>query len=106
MRFVLLLLVAGLVLAAPPPVESQLLYVTGTYVVTELRPDKNKIGIGVGTAKTTRNWVEVQGRTRISRNGVNVSANRMWRELKRGTRIKIHGGRDFDQTIVAKKIWY
>lgn len=89
------------------PASSQLLVVDEELYVTELRPDKNKIGTSAAKASQTRGWVKIEGGTKIfRRNGTPVSQAYMWKHLKRGMRIKVHGGGDWDTNVVAKKIWF
>ena len=111
---VLLLLMSATVLVQTLPARAQLVNVTDDYYVTELRADKNKIGVAVGKTRDTRNWVKVDGNTRVARRvwvtrhsyrDEVISQAAMWKFLKPGKRIKVSGGRDWDQTIVAKKIW-
>jgi hypothetical protein len=96
------------------PAAAQLVTVNEEYTVTELRQDKNKIGVSAGRSRGTRNWIKVNGDTRVAkrvwvtrhsyRDEV-LTHSQMWKMLRPGTRIKVAGGRDWDQTVVAKKIW-
>lgn len=96
------------------PSHAQLLVLTENYTVTEVRPDKNRIGVTSSPGHTTRAWVDVNGKTRVSTrrhtaNGLHyvmVPVSQMWSELKPGMRIKVHGGMDWDQHLVAKKVWF
>ncbi len=89
------------------PAQAQLFVIDEELYVTEVRPDHNKIGTSAGKTGSTRGWIKIEGRTKIyRRNGKAVSQATMWKSLKRGMKIKIHGGGDWDTNVVAKKIWY
>lgn len=98
----LLLLAIGL---STTSAQAQLVTVDERYYVTEVRPDKHKIGVSAGPDGKTRTWVVIDGRTRVSRGGYVVSSNAVYK-IRPGTRIRVQGGRDFDQSVVARKIWY
>lgn len=110
----LLLLISVTVLVQTLPARAQLVTVTEDYYVTEVRADKKKIGVAAGKTRETRNWVKVDGNTRVARRvwvtrhsyrDEVISLPAMWKLLKPGKRIKVSGGRDWDQTVVARKIW-
>lgn len=110
----ILLLVSMGFLVHAIPAQAQLVTVNEEYYVTELRMDKNKIGVAVGRTRETRNWVRVDGNTRVARRvwvtkhsyrDEVIAQPAMWKLLKPGKRIKVQGGRDWDQTVVARKIW-
>lgn len=89
---------------------AQLVIVDERYYVTEIRADQNKIGISEGQDGKTRTWVDVESKTRIATSvgsrSTNITRRQMYSSLKPGTRIRVNGGRDWDQHIVAKKIWF
>lgn len=93
--------------------SAQLLLVTGEYYVTELRPNKYQIGIALNKGDDTRNWVNVKDDTKINLRkwhgggftDVQINRDQLFRVLHPGSKFKVTGGRDWDQTIVAKKIW-
>jgi hypothetical protein len=102
---IVLLLALCLVQAAP--LYAQLMVVDEEVYVTELRPDKNRIGISSGRTGNTRGWIKIEGGTQVfRRNGRQVSQSQLWRSLRRGMRVKVHGGGDWDTNVVAKKLWY
>lgn len=110
-------LIAMLVLTAlwtrPLPTQAQLVTVKEDVYVTELRPDKNRIGVASGPSHTTRNWIRLRNSTTVSHRvwhghnyrDVVISHNQLWRTLRPGMHIRVDGGRDFDQNIVAHRIW-
>lgn len=98
----LLLLAIGLSMTSA---QAQLVTVDERYYVTEVRRDQHKIGVSSGPDGKTRTWVVIDQRTRVSRNGYVVSRNAVY-GIRPGTRIRVQGGRDFDQSVAAKKIWY
>lgn len=105
-RIILALLILMALLPAVPT-SAQLIVVDQELYVTELRPDKMKIGTSAAKISETRGWVKLEGDTKIfRRNGKPVSQAFMWKNLKRGMKIKVHGGGDWDTNVVARKIWF
>lgn len=99
-------------------VEAQLISVESQYRIVEVDRTENRIGIALPDASPNerQNWVYIKPDTRgsmrqymgngtfrdesMSPNGVlNAAEDRV------GGLIKINGGRDFDGSIDAKKIW-
>jgi len=104
---ILAVLMVALCLFQIHPATAQLLVVDEELYVTELRPDKMKIGTSAAKMSDTRGWVKIEGATRVyRRNGKAVSQAFMWKNLKRGMKIKVHGGGDWDTNVVAKKLWF
>jgi hypothetical protein len=112
----LLFLVAllGTLLFRPTPTLAQLVVVDSRFYVTELRADQNKIGISEGRDSKTRTWVDIEPTTRISTSvhrgsysrAVTLTRHQMFNTLKPGMRIRVNGGRAWDQHIVAKRLWF
>ena len=108
------LLLMGAVWTAPA--EAQLLTVTGDYRITDVDKANQRVGIAIREDDPNRrqNWLYIRPDTHINvRRQVGRGAFRdeqvswegAWSVLKKGRKIRIHGGRDWDGTIVAKKIW-
>lgn len=105
-RYALALLILIALLPALP-VSGQLIVVDRELFVTELRADKMKIGTSVTKGSETGSWVKIEGDTKVfRRNGTPVSQASMWKSLKPGMKIKVHGGGDWDTNVVARKIWF
>ena len=110
----LLVALLGVLVLCPQGSWAQIVLVDNRYYVTEVRPDHNRIGISEGRDFRTRTWVDVEPRTRISTSlhrgrylrEINLSRREMFDRLKPGMRIHVNGGRDWDQHIVAKRIWF
>ena len=104
----------ALTLARPTPVSAQLVVVNKDYVVTELRPGKMQIGVAETKGADTRNWVCLKSTTRVNMRtwdghrfiDKRIPPADVFRYLHPGRRFKVEGGRDWDQTVVAKKIWF
>lgn len=112
MRTLLLALVALLVL----PSYAQLLMVTGEYRVVETDRPEHRIGIALreDDPSVRQNWVYVDLDTQISQRqsigggayrDVQLGRDQMWNLMTKGRKFRVHGGRDWNGTIVAKKIW-
>lgn len=109
------LFLAILVLMTLPAV-AQILLVTGDYRVTDVDKANQRFGVALreDNPNERQNWVTVTPDTVINvrhhlgggafRDEI-VTFNGVWSVLKKGRKLKIHGGRDWDGTIVAKKIW-
>ncbi len=100
------------------PAQAQLVMVESQYRIVEVDRAENRIGIALPDAdpKERQNWVYIKKDTTASMrqslgngafrdeamtpNGVLDAA-----ESRRGGLIKINGGRDFDGSIDAKKVW-
>lgn len=95
---------------------AQILMVTGEYRVTHVDRAEQRLGIALRDAdpNVRQNWVYVKADTKIVRrlfmgDGAFKDEVMTWNEFfdyaKKGTLIKVHGGRDWDGSIDAKKIW-
>jgi hypothetical protein len=104
----------GGVVVEMQPAKAQLIVVKKDYYVTELLPGKMKLGIAEEKGKETRNWVCIKDTTKVNMREWDGHAFRdkriapvdIYKHLKIGQRFQVEGGRDWDQTIVAKKIWF
>lgn len=96
--------------------KAQILMVTGEYRVTHVDRSEQRIGIALRDADPNKrqNWVYIKASTKIVRrvwmgDGTFRDEEMRWNEffdyVRKGTLIKVHGGRDWDGTIDAKKIW-
>ncbi len=114
------LMVAALALAAllvwTGRAQAQLLMVTGEYQVTNVDRPEQRIGIALRGDDPDRrqNWVHIHADTKIVRrvwlqNGAFrdefMSWNGFFDYVRKGTKLRVHGGRTWDGTIQAKKIW-
>lgn len=109
---------AGGALLGSEKVEAQLISVESQYRIVEVDRSENRIGIALPDADPNerQNWVYIKPDTlgsmrqymgngtfrdeRMSGNGLmDAAASRV------GGLVKINGGRDFDGSIDAKKIW-
>lgn len=109
-RFTLALI---LMLAAFGVAHAQLVLVTAEYYVTEVKQDDSRVGVALHRGDDTRNWVHVKFDTKINQRTWHdggftdaiIPPEQFWRVVKPGMRFKVSGGRAWDQSIVAKKIW-
>lgn len=109
------LLLALAIAALSVPAYAQLVTVDDEFYVTDLRAAKHEIGVAGNKGADTRNWIHVRSECTINLrqwlgNGrgfrdQRISRERLFQLLKQGSKIKVHGGRAWDQSIVAKKIW-
>ena len=98
--------------------EAQLIVVEDTYRIVEVDDQENRIGIANPDANpnVTQNWVYVEADTKASArqytNG--LFSDRVYTdteqiidlaELHEGELFKLNGGRDWDGSIDASKIW-
>lgn len=115
-RALALFLAALALLAAALPARAQILTVTGEYVVVELDQANNRIGVALPEAKpdVRQNWIYVKLETEIVKRHYQeggwfkdetITPNGIWTAVGKGTKMKVHGGRGWDGTITAKKIW-
>lgn len=97
--------------------QAQLLSVTGEYRVTDVDRPGQRFGIALRDAdpNARQNWVYVKPDTRIIKrkflpNGTFKDQvygfNEFFDYVKKGTLLKVEGGRDWDKSIHAKKIWF
>jgi hypothetical protein len=96
--------------------QAQLLYVTGDYVVTEQVRSRERIGVALQDANNggkTQNWLWLKPETKVVLRhwtgstfwDEELSYERAWQVLTPGRKFRLHAGRDWDGTLVAKKIW-
>ncbi|MFA5506784.1 MAG: hypothetical protein WC314_05645 [Vulcanimicrobiota bacterium] len=101
-----------------PPASAQLLLATGRYRVVSVDQAEQRIGVARpdDSPKVRQTWVylkpdTVMVRRRYQGNGSFkdefITYNAMYEVLRnhKGELVKIHGGRDWDSSIDAKKIW-
>lgn len=116
--FLLLAVVAGTAVLTPSPAEAQLVIVESRYRIVEVDRQENRIGIALPDADPNerQNWVYIKPDTTASMrhslgngafrdeamtpNGIMDAA-----EERIGGMFKVNGGRDFDGSIDAKKVW-
>ncbi|MGE0493870.1 MAG: hypothetical protein AB7S38_31975 [Vulcanimicrobiota bacterium] len=103
---------------APQSAEAQLLLVTGRYRVVSVERAEQRIGVALpeDDPKVRQNWVYLKPDTVMVRRNYYkggyfkdevITYNSMFEVLSnhRGELVKIHGGRDWDGSIDAKKVW-
>lgn len=99
-----------------PRAQAQLILVTGNYRVVELDHSNHRVGVALPEAKPdhTQNWVYLDLDTEIVRRQSNgdgwfkderLSDDGFFGSVKPGDMMKIHGGRRWDGSITARKIW-
>ncbi|MCR4783022.1 MAG: hypothetical protein K6A35_00685 [bacterium] len=96
------------------PVQAQLILASGTYRITELDEDKERIGIAQLDANptVTQNWIYLKLKTKVtkrfSQNGwlrdESVPISEIFNVVEKGDVIKVEGGRDWNGSITAKDI--
>lgn len=102
----------------PEPAEAQVLLATGRYRVVSVDRAEQRIGIARpdDNPKVRQNWVYIKPDTVMVRrhyagNGYFkdefLTFNGIFDTLShhQGGLVKVHGGRDWDGSIKAKKIW-
>lgn len=100
------------------PSTAQLLYVTGRYRVVDVDPAGGRIGVALPNANPhhRQNWVYIKPKTRVVKREYLgdgtfrdefITYQGVWKAMERhvGDVIKVHGGRDWDGSINAEKIW-
>ncbi len=102
------------VVAMQYPVQAQLILASGTYRITELDEDKERIGIAQLDANptVTQNWIYLKLKTKVtkrfSQNGwlrdESVPISEIFNVVEKGDVIKVEGGRDWNGSITAKDI--
>ena len=114
-RHILLLLV-GICALWTCPAQAQILMVTGEYRVTDIDRGQQRFGIALreDNPNKRQNWVYVFPDTHVIvrhylghgtfRDKV-VGYNEIWGVLQKGRKLKVSGGRAWDNSIHAKKIW-
>jgi hypothetical protein len=117
-RFLGLGLLASGLFVGVQPVEAQLVIVDAKYRIVEVDRSENRIGVALpdATGNERQNWVYIKPDTRASRR--QSTGNGTFRdeamtpqgvmnaaEVRIGQMMKINGGRDFDGSVNAKKVW-
>ncbi len=97
-----------------PQAKAQLILASGTYRITELNQDKERIGIAQMDANptVTQNWVYLRLKTKVtkrfSQNGwlrdENIPVSEIFSVIEKGDVIRVNGGRDWNGSITAKDI--
>lgn len=117
MKNFVLVFSAFLLLVAAGPAQAQLLSVTGDYIITNVDRNGQRVGIALRDAGTSsrQNWVYVKPDTKIVKRNFlpgGVFKDEVWTfngffdRAKKGMKIRVEGGRDWDKSIHAKKIWF
>jgi hypothetical protein len=117
MRKIMFATLLLLLLSIAGPAQAQLLSVTGEYKVTNVDRGGQRIGIALrdADANTRQNWVYVKPDTKIVKrkflkNGTFkdeiMTFNGFFDYVQKGTMLRVEGGRDWDKSIDAKKIWF
>lgn len=114
-RGVAFLLALVALVVATAPARAQILLVTGEYRIVDLDRDNNRIGVALPEAKpdVRQNWIYVKLETEIvkrhSRDGWSkdetLTPEGFWSAVRKGEMMKVQGGRGWDGSITAKKIW-
>lgn len=116
--FKILMVAVAIVLFASymPPASAQLVLVDNEYYVTEMRPGKGEFGVALSRGQYTQNWVHVKLDTKIAHRrwlgagkgfiDESVSPERLFSLLKLGSKVRVNGGRNFDGSVTAKRIWF
>ncbi|HBM97763.1 TPA: hypothetical protein DD394_09935 [bacterium UBP9_UBA11836] len=97
-----------------PQAQAQLILASGTYRITELNQDKERIGIAKLDANptVTQNWVYLRLKTKVtkrfSQNGwlrdESIPVSEIFSVIEKGDVIRVNGGRDWNGSITAKDI--
>lgn len=105
-----------LFLFAAGPAQAQLLMATGEYRVTDVDRAGQRVGVALRDAdrNVRQNWVYIKPETKIVKRNFlpgGVFRDEVWTfngffdKVKKGTQFRVEGGRDWDKSIHAKKIW-
>ena len=114
-NFVTPLLLLLLVFAAAPA-QAQLINATGEYRVVEVDRGNQRVGVALREANPNKrqNWIYIKPDTKIVKrnflkNGTFKDEiwtfNGFYDYAKKGTMLRAEGGRDWDKSIHAKKMW-
>lgn len=98
------------------PAQAQLVIVTGEYRVTEVDRTGQRVGVALRDANPNKrqNWVYISPETKIVQRrflsgGVfrdeQMGFNGFFDYVRKGTKFRVEGGRDWDNSIHAKKLW-
>lgn len=98
------------------PSLAQMVLVDSSYYVTEMKPGKMEFGVALKRGEFTRNWVHVKSDTRINRRiwlgggrgfrDNSISRDHLWTVLRLGMRVHVEGGRAWDGSVSARRIWF
>lgn len=99
--------------------QAQIILTTGEYRVVVVNKAEQRLGIAELGANPNRrqNWVYVKHNTELMKRVTpqpddgefrykKVTWNEFFNDIKKGSLITVHGGRDWDRSIDARKIWY
>ncbi|MGM9993068.1 MAG: hypothetical protein ACI376_09560 [Candidatus Bruticola sp.] len=99
--------------------NAQIVLTTGDYRVVVIDKAQQRLGIAELDADPNRvqNWVYIKHNTEMMKlthsdtdesqfRCDKVNWSEFFGEIKKGVVIKVHGGRDWDRSIDARKIWY
>ncbi len=117
MKNFVLVLSAFLLLVAAGPAQAQLLSVTGEYIIVNVDRHGQRVGIALRDSdlNTRQNWVYIKPDTKIVKRNFlpgGVFKDEVWTfngffdRAKKGMKLRVEGGRDWDKSIHAKKIWF
>lgn len=112
----IVLALSALFLFAAVPAQAQLLSVTGEYRVTNVDRGHQRVGVALRDAdpNVRQNWVYIKPDTKIIKRNFlpgGVFKDEIWTfngffdQAKKGMKFRVEGGRDWDKSIHAKKIW-
>ena len=104
-----------IVVPGPRSSQAQLLLVTGDYRITEMDEDNQRFGVALPEARpdVTQNWCYVEPKTDILHKVTNsqgwskeekLNYYQFFKNAKKGTMVRIHGGRRWDGGITAKSL--
>ncbi|MGM9998781.1 MAG: hypothetical protein ACI38Q_05255 [Candidatus Bruticola sp.] len=99
--------------------QAQIVLTTGNYRVVVIDKAQQRLGIAELDANPNRvqNWIYIKHNTEIMKQLHSdadgnefrydkVNWSKFFGEIKKGDLVKVHGGRDWDRSIDAKKLWY
>lgn len=109
--------IAALLLLAAVPAAAQILWVTGTYRVVSVDPNRHRIGIQILEADpgVRQNWCYLDLDSKMIHRVTDgegwqrdeeLWAQQILKTLKPGDEVRIRGGRDWDMSIKAKMMWF
>lgn len=90
----------------------QLIIVNSNYRVVDVDVANFRVGIALVDANpyNRQNWLKIKIDTKVSQrvNGVDrqLLPQQFLNVVRPGQVIRVHGGRDWDTTVVAHKIWF
>lgn len=118
-KYLAILAVIFVGLGGASTAQAQILLTTGEYRVVVVDKAEQRLGIAELEANPNRrqNWIYVKYNTELMRRVTpqpddgefryeKVDWSEFFNDIKKGALITVHGGRDWDRSIDAKKIWY